>query len=92
MGASQHGEGTTDAPMAKYRGGGGTSVCRSYGATKQKEKLSHGYHRRSVLGNLPDIPRRCDSIGRSLDACPNPTTYVVRGNPKERKGKRETSE
>ena len=91
MGANQHGEGLVNAPMAKHRTGGGTFVCRSHGATKQREKLGHGHCRRSILGNRPDIPRRCDSIGRSLDACPDPTTYMVRGNPKEREGKRETS-
>jgi preprotein translocase subunit SecG len=39
MVASQHGEGTTDAPLAEHRGGGGTSVCRSLGATKQAEGI-----------------------------------------------------
>ncbi len=91
MGANQHGEGFVNAPMAEYRAGGGTSVCRSYGATKQKEKLSHGHSRRNILDNLLDVLCRCDSLGRSLDACPDPTAYMVRGNPKER-GKAETSE
>lgn len=39
MGNSQHGEGTTDAPMAEHRGGGGTFVCRSLGATKQAKGI-----------------------------------------------------
>ena len=39
MGLSQHGEGFVDAPMAEHRGGGGTSVRRPLGATKQAKGI-----------------------------------------------------
>ena len=44
----------------------------------------NGHHRRNLLGHLRSVLHRCFSIGRSLDACSDPTAYMVRGNPKER--------
>ena len=48
----------------------------------------NGHHRRSIMGDLHSILHRCFSIGRSLDACPDPTAYMVRGNTKERERER----
>ena len=50
----------------------------------------NGHHRCNLLGHMHSILRRCYSLRSSMDPRPNPTAYMVRGNPKER-GKAETS-